>query len=317
MGKFYISAPVDEVHLAQSVAPLVNALQGTLPTPQALQELTLERGLDVATTLLYGALHAAPAHRELIDAIDAQPALADDTPAHATLLILPALFHGHYPETGADAALAEQIARRCGYTILRPPISSVSTVTDSARVIHETLINTPDPALWVFSVSKGSADFRAFLQLYPHNPAIRRIRGWVNVSGLANGCPITDHNIGTFWRSLKYRAVCRLFKVSYNLMQELSTTHAYWSAPFVAPPGMRVYNFTAIPLPSHIQKSLIGRYKALAHLGPNDGMVLCRDSMLDPYPVYPLWGCDHFFRAPQVAPLLYRLFRYLKQVDKQ
>jgi hypothetical protein len=312
MGKFYLSAPIDEVALAHDVAPLVSELNGVLPTPPALREITRARGLDVATALLYHALHAAPVHRALIEAIDSQPPAADTTPARAVLVIVPALFHGHYPETGADAALAEAIARRCGFDVLRPPIRSVGTVTENAHILRDALLKAPEVPLWVFTVSKGGSDFRAFMQLFPDHPAISRVRGWINVSGLSNGCAIADHNIATPMRRLKYRAICRYLNVSYDLMREMATGHAYWSRPFVAPPHMRVINVVAVPLPAHIQKSLMGRYAALAKQGPNDGMVLCRNSILDPYPAYPLWGCDHFFRGPQAPPLLYRLFRHIK-----
>ena len=134
------------------------------------------------------------------------------------------------------------------------------------------------------------------------------------MSGLANGCAISDYNIGSWWRAFKYRVICRLFGVSFELMHELTTRHPYWAEPPQLPAHMRLFTFLAIPLPCHIQRALMGRYLAISPLGPNDGMVLCRDAILDAGPVFPVWGCDHFFRGPQVVTVLYKLFGYLRRL---
>jgi len=314
LSGYYLSAPVDEIELAASVAPSVAALGGRVPSSNELLELTRSRGLDYSTMYLYEALRAAPSNRAFIDALDTQPERAESAAStpKGKVLVVPALFYGHYPETGADAALAQQIARKTGFEAERIPIRSVGTVAGNADIIRQHLEKETAENLWIFSVSKGSADFRAFLQRCADLPAVRRIRGWISVCGLANGCHITDYNIATPLRALKYRAICRLFGVSFELMRELATSNPLWRSELRLPENMRLFNFAAIPLPSHVQRSVMGRYRAISALGPNDGMVLCRDSILDAGPVYPVWGCDHFFRAPQCSSILYRLFRHVK-----
>ncbi|MEN3296950.1 MAG: hypothetical protein V7642_6203 [Burkholderiales bacterium] len=312
MGKFYISAPVDEVLLAEEVAPLVASWQGTLPTSEALRNLAHTHDLDYATMALYQSILASPSDRAFIDAVNQQPLQSRHAPIGEKVLVIPALFHGHFPETGADAKFARDIAANCGFDVGTIPIGSVATVSDNADIIRDMLEKESAEKIWIFAVSKGSADFRLFLQRYPDSPAIRRLRGWINVCGLPFGCHITDANKRTPWNRLKYRLICRLFGVSYKLMRELGTDYAAWQAPLTLPAHMQAFNFSAIPLGSHIQTSLIGRYKAIRHLGPNDGMVACRDSIIDSAPTYPVWGCDHFFRSPQVVPILYRFFSFLR-----
>lgn len=313
MGKFYISAPVDEVRLAEIVAPTVATFAGELPSGEELRHLAQTYGLDFATMALYQAIHASPLHGSFIKAVDREQVSTEHPPAGAKIMIIPALFHGHYPETGADAKFAADIARSCGFEVGTIPIRSVASSTVNAEIIRETLEREDAQHIWIFGVSKGSADFSAFLQRHPDAPFITRIRGWINVCGLAHGCQIADYNTATRWRRLKYHAICRLFGAGYDLMRELRTDHPYWTQQLALPPHMKVFNFSAIPLGGHIQKAMIGRYLAISHLGPNDGMVLCRDSILDPGPVYPVWGCDHFFRSPQVIPLLYRFFSCLRR----
>lgn len=313
MGKFYISAPVDDVLLAERVRGHVRALEGALPTNAQLKGIAGEHGLDFSTMVLYQALHASPVHGPFIAALDSEAVSTSHAPVAAKILVIPALFHAHYPETGADAAFAADIARQCGFDAATIPTRSLGTSTDNAAIIRDALEKETASDIWIFAVSKGSADFRAFLQLYPDSPAIARVRGWINVCGVSGGAQIADYNSATRWRAFKYGAICRLLGTRYELIREMRTDHRYWQQALALPQHMKLFNFAAIPLGSHIQKSLIGRYRALSTLGPNDGMILCRDAILDHGPAYPVWGADHFFRSPQVISLLYRFFGYLRR----
>jgi hypothetical protein len=313
MPRLYVSAPVDEVQLASKVAPTVAALAGGLPDSEALRALATAHDLDFATMALYQALRSAPEHRAFIDALDAEPIATSHPPIDAKVLVVPALFHGHYPETGADAKFVLDIARACGFQAGTVPIRSVATSTVNAGIIAEALARETAEHLWLFTVSKGTADVRLFLQRHARHPALARIRGWVNACGIVGGCQIADHDTATPWRRLKYRAICRLFGNGFDLMRELRTDHPFWREPLDLPAAWQVFNFAAVPLGAHIQTSLIGRYLAISAQGPNDGMVLCREAMLPAGPCYPVWGCDHFFRGPQVVPLLYRFFGFLRR----
>jgi hypothetical protein len=312
MKKLYVSAPVDEVRLADEVMPSLHALHGRLPSSGELREIAASRGMDVATMLLYQAIRAAPEHAAFIADVDAQPVHREHPPADAKVLVIPALFHGHYPETGADAKLALDIARACGFQAETIPVRSVATVTENAEIIASFLARETARCLWIFAVSKGSAEFRVFMQRHPQSPAIPRIAGWINACGLPAGCQIADHNLATPLRTLTYRFICRMFGTSIDMLRELSTSHALWRSALVLPPGMRAVSFVAVPLGCHIQTSLVGRYAAIRASGPNDGMVSCRDSVIDGGVIYPVWGCDHFFRGPQVVQLLYRFFSWLR-----
>jgi len=262
--------------------------------------------------LLYRAILAAPEHAAFIAEVDAQPVHREHKATSDKIIFIPALFHSHYPETGADAKLAQDIARACGFQVEAVPIRSVATISENAEIIADFLGRQTAPRLWIFAVSKGSAEFRRFLQSHPDSSVIPRIAGWINACGLPAGCQIADHNLATPLRALTYRVISRMFGVSIDMLRELSTSHAFWQSKLVLPGHMRAISFVAIPLGCHIQTSLVGRYSAINSTGPNDGMVSCRDSVIDSGVIYPVWGCDHFFRGPQVVLLLYRFFSWLK-----
>ena len=313
MVQYYLCPPVDEVRLAREVAPLVRSFNGAVPSVAGLIELTRQHGLDTSTMALYEALRTAPANAEFIAQIEAEPVVVDPAPATAKILAVPALFYRHYPETGGDAALSISIAKACGFDVETIPIQSLGTVTENARIIRDHLECEPAERVWLLTASKGGADFRVYLEHYADAATIDRIAGWINICGLVEGCDIADFDIATPARRLKFQAISRVFGARFDLLRELSTTHEYWREPLRLPPHMRVFNLVAIPLPSHIQKSLINRYQAISDRGPNDGMVACRRTVIDAGLTLPFLGYDHFFRGPQIAPVLYRFFSYLRR----
>ncbi len=108
--------------------------------------------------------------------------------------------------------------------------------------------------------------------------------------------------------------MCKVIGLDFGLVRELDPAHLFWQGPLPLPEKLRVVNLIGVPLHSHIQqRSLFKRYSWMKEMGPNDGMSLLSDLIVEPGLIYPLWGADHYFRTPQVSPLLYRLFRYLRR----
>jgi hypothetical protein len=311
MVKYYLCPPVDELRLARAVRPLVLEFDGCVPDIDRLIVLTRERGLEVSTMALYEALRTHPDNAGFIARIEREP--IGGAPTGAKILAVPALFYQHYPETGGDAALSIGIARECGFEVETIPILSLGTVTDNARIIRDHLEGERAERIWMLTASKGGADFRACLQTFAEAAVLDRVAGWINICGLVGGCDIADFDIATPARRLKFQAICRALGTRFDLLRELSTAHEYWRQPLCLPHGMQVFNLTAIPLPSHVQTSLMNRYLSISERGPNDGMVACRRTVIDSGLTIPLLGYDHFFRGPQVTPLLYRFFSYLSR----
>ena len=91
------------------------------------------------------------------------------------------------------------IARNCGFAVETLPIRSVASSTVNAQIIAEALSRETARNLWIFTVSKGTAVFRLFLQRHPDHPVIDRLSGWVNACGIAGGCEIADYDTATAW----------------------------------------------------------------------------------------------------------------------
>jgi hypothetical protein len=307
-------APIDEVDLARRVAPDVERLHGNVPDARRLSEVMGSEGIDFATMLFYQAIHASPLHGEFVRLIDGLPASAATGPVAGKLLIVPAMFYRERPALGGEGRLVAEVARSCGLEAEILPVSSRGSVTENQRFVWEALVRETRDDLWLFSLSKGGAEVRLALESHAGHAALRKIRGWINVSGLVRGTHYIDSMLGSAPGRLRARAFCLALGMSYEGVKELRTTHRYWRDPPEPPAGMTVINLVGVPLLCHIQEGLVARYRRLSRFGPNDGFVLLPESIVLPGLIYPIWGSDHLFRSPQVSPLLYRVFRYVRAV---
>jgi hypothetical protein len=85
--------------------------------------------------------------------------------------------------------------------------------------------------------------------------------------------------------------------------------------PASSPPELPVINLIGCPLSHHLGTPFGRlRHRQMASLGPNDGLTLLRDALLEPGSVYPVWGADHYFRLPAIPTLLTRLIGHLVSI---
>jgi hypothetical protein len=66
------------------------------------------------------------------------------------------------------------------------------------------------------------------------------------------------------------------------------------------PPELLTVHYVGVPLASQIERSNGGRYKALAKLGPNDGLTLLADELLSGGVTLTDLGLDHYFKDPHI-----------------
>jgi hypothetical protein len=308
----YGDAPVDEVDLAWRVRDTVASLRGAVPGIEELGRVSSEHGLDFATMVFYKAVLASPEHGEFVRRIEGTRVEPRGSTARPRLLIVPAMFYRERPDLGGDGSLVAAVARACGYQVEVFPTLSRGSISDNAAIIAETMTKDTGDPVWLLSLSKGGGEIRVALQ---RDGAgwIDRVRGWINVSGIVQGSHFVDYMLSTRSGRLRARGFCLALGTSFSAVTELRTTHGFWEKPFVPAPHMTVINLVGVPLGCHVQKALVGRYRRLGVLGPNDGFVLLPTALIHPGPIYPIWGSDHLFRSPQVSPLLYRLFNLLRE----
>ncbi len=305
------AAPLgDEVELGRRARAVIAGY--ACPLSQAdVQRIHAQHGLEIATRAWYESLLLSR-HGEFktcIDAldIDALQRLDPDTRQRYRLLVVPGMFYREHPEVGADGRLIADIATRLGLECEVIDVASRGSIRGNSERIGEALERAGDKNIWLVSMSKGSSEVLHFLQSGRPSP---QLKGWLNIAGIAAGSPHADRKLSSPLRRLFYRLLCAALGVDYRVMHELHTNHPMWAGTLHAA-DLQCIHVAPVPLRAHLTAKLQPRYRKLAALGPNDGIVPVTDVMRLPGLVYPLWGADHFMRTPGIAELIYRFFCYI------
>lgn len=311
--RFFAFAPQDDFALRREARAAAAALAGELPDDAALAALTRERGADFATAVLYEAVRGHPVHRPFIEAVDSAVPPPASAGRAGTIVVVPGLVHEDHPELGADGALVIDVARRLGFDTYRIPTRGRGTVSGNAAIIASWLRDAPLADAWLVSLSKGGADLGWALAGAPESIPWAKLAGWINVGGSPHGSDLAAALLAHRGRRLGLRLTCLASRIPFRAAREIASGHPAWRRPLALPPGFRMINVVGMPLGWHVTPGLAARHRLLAARGPNDGVVLCRNAFVTPGLVYPVWGYDHYFRGPEVASLLHRLFAYLRR----
>ncbi len=282
-------------------------------THEQLRSLVRSEGIDFATALLFDRIRRAPANAALVHALEAPTFDGRTGFARGRLLIVPALFYRERPEIGGDGAVVAQAARAAGLEVELLPVGSGASARDNAKQLRDLLpARVADPTV-VVSLSKGCADLRlAFEEM----PVPRGLRAWVLVSGLLRPTPAIDRLQSRWWSRLGLAMLLKRQGGSTELPREFASgVGSPLERPASAPAGLPVINLIGCPLSHHLGTPFGRlRHRQMSGLGPNDGLTLLRDAMLEPGSVYPVWGADHYFRLPAISGLLTRLVAHLVSI---
>jgi hypothetical protein len=279
-------------------------------TRELLAGIAREHGVDFATAFFVDRIRRAPGNSGLIAALEDPTADGCTGFASGRVLIVPALFYRERRETGGDGAVVEQAARAAGLSVELVPVKSGATARENAILLRRLLPDLAKDATVVVSLSKGAADLRLAFEGMPVPP---QVRAWVIVSGLLRPTPAIDRLQSRWWSRLALGALLRLQGGSPALPREFeSGGTSSLGGPASAPDRLPVINLVGCPLSHHLGTRFgRRRHRQMSVLGPNDGLTLLRDAILEPGATYPVWGADHYFRLPAVPTLLTRLIAYL------
>lgn len=316
MAYLFAQAPQDDLWLAAQAREVLAATPNALPLDApSLSALTLTHSLDLATACFDQSLRLHNANRAFIDRVDATPPSSTIPDADKTaLLVIPGLFYQEHPSLGADGALFAHIAQRCGLHARVIPTQSLGLIEHNIPTICTAIeaATSTHPSVWILSLSKGAADLKGALWALEaaQSPALPRIAGWINASGITAGSPFAYTILHSFW--LRWIARLSLWprRRTLQLIEQMRPDHPA-ARPYTPPPTMTVINICPIPLASHLRLDVHRRYAALSAHGPNDGIALLGGSLVLPGLVYPVWGCDHYLRFPSLSALTYKILASL------
>jgi len=311
MAKTLAAPMLDEVKLARNADELTARFAGRIPTRSELTDITHSHGIDLATRVLYDSIIRA--NHDFIQTIDHIQPGSSSASAGFKLVIIPALAYKERPEFGGDGTVIAEIARACGIETEVLEILSLGACVDNAELIKSRIEQEKSTQIVLLSMSKGGAETRLALEALQYAPSSKTVRAWINLCGFVRGSPHSDQALSSLSLRVRVRLLCLALSADYRMVDELYTQNPRWLQPFALPENLLVINLFGIPLLSHIQqRNQYNRYARLMSSGPNDGFAFLSDMIVPNSHSYPLWGADHYFRTPQVSPLLYRIFEYLK-----
>ncbi len=217
--------------------------------------------------------------------------------------VVPGAFYREHRESGADGARIFDIARRLGCEAERIPVAGFGRLDENAATIAEWLAVHRGRRVALISLSKGGADVKRALALYPY--AFSNVTAWVSLSGIVSGTPLIAwlRNHPLRWWAVRLLLWWRGH--SGKALEDLRyDAGAAWPA---VPPTLRIVHVVGFPLERDLAHPWAPRaYERLAPLGPNDGGgILLADCEKLPGTVCPILGADHYLSPSwDVIPLL-------------
>lgn len=212
-------------------------------------------------------------------------------------LFVPGFLYRADPTTGADLAAQRRLFDELGLDTALIETDEAAGVEENARVIARCLAAERGPVI-VISASKGGLEAALALAGIPVEQS-SRVRAWVSVGGTHRGTPLAEQALRWPWRWLG-----RLVLGRRALGAAAGMTPAEWRPRFAAlrfPPSTLILQVVALPLSGEVSKDVRGRWTRLARLGPNDGITLIEDELIEGARVLILRGLDHYFRDPEIG----------------
>ena len=298
----------DEVELARQARGMLGGLSSP-PSKEEILALLSTHSAEIATRCFYEGIKQSK-HKKVIDKINAQDVDVSNRDAGVKLYVLPGMFYKGHPEVGTDGALIVEVGKNFGFDVEFIDLESAGAISSNANILKKHLENESHNNVWIVSISKGGCEVRKFLQT---NKKPSCLTGWISIAGIHKGVPFIDSKFSTIFHRMFNRVLCYVFRVDYRALKELRTSEDGWKNNDW-PLDLEVINVVPVPIITHVQQAIMRRYKQTLALGPNDGFIPLIDVLDMPGHIFPIWGCDHFIRTPELSKYIYKLFNYIATI---
>lgn len=281
----------------------------------ALAELAGTHGVDFATAVLYDRVYRSTQHGPFIRRITELLPLPQ-CELDVLLAVVPGAFYREAPESGADGALLREHAAAWGCRTALIPTHSTGSVAENGRIIRDWLAERRHERIVLASLSKGAADIKAALAARDGATAFRPVVAWLNLSGLPAGTPVASWIRQGTLRQAAFRTLAWWRGIDFDVVRELAWgSGTALDLPLALPPHVQLISVVGFPLQHHFTSRVLRYFhRRIAHLGPNDGLMLLADACALPGLIYPVWCADHRLRPPgDVRGLVGALAQYLAE----
>lgn len=130
---------------------------------------------------------------------------------------------------------------------------------------------------------------------------LTHVKAWVSIGGLLRGSPIADQ--AWKWPKRWLTSLAFFFKgLDTDVVKDLQTKkRREILAQLQFPENILLIQYVGAPLSGHIGPHVEGRYMDMRAEGPNDGLTLLADEVLEGGIVITDVGLDHYYLDPEIG----------------
>jgi len=217
-------------------------------------------------------------------------------------LFVPGFHYRTDPSSGADFAGPRTYLRNCGFDTQLIEVEEDGTIEQNAALIAEAVRKetSDDTRLIVVSTSIGGPETAVALGKLLSMDDLRPVAAWISVGGLLGGTVLADQ--AEQWPMSWLAKPAFLFKgIDTRAIPGITTVASRRRMTDLRfPKSFLVLDYVGAPLSGQIAADVKGRWKTLARFGPNDGLTLLADEVLNGGRVVFEIGQDHYYRDPEI-----------------
>ena len=217
-------------------------------------------------------------------------------------LFVPGFHYRTDPSSGADFSGPRTYLHNCGFDTRLVEVEEDGTIEQNAAFIAEAVREESSDCkrLIIVSTSIGGPETAVALGKLLSVDDMRPVAAWISVGGLLGGTVLADQ--AEQW------PMCWLAKLAFLVkgidaralpgMVTVSSRRRMNELRF--PKSLLVLDYVGVPLSGQVPADVKGRWKTLARFGPNDGLTLLADEVLNSGRVVFEIGQDHYYRDPEI-----------------
>jgi len=279
----------------------------------SLRELTQEFSPDLATLYFVSRVYQDPINRKAQDAFHAHVATLRAKGPKEVLRIakraapyliafVPGYAYKRDPTTGADFAQQRRLMTEAGFKNVLIETDELATVDTNAKIVASEILrlNEEHRRIILVSTSKGGTEVALAIGKLLPPERLEGVQAWISIGGLLRGTPSADQALQ--WpKSWLVRTALFFTGHRGEVIEDLNTKkRREVFAQLEFPERIVTLQYVGVPLSGQIAEYVQGRYDDLKDLGPNDGLTLLADELVDGGIVITDIGLDHYYLDPEI-----------------
>ena len=279
----------------------------------SLRELTQQVSPDFATLYFVSRVYQDPTNRKAQDAFHAHVAtLRAKGPkevfriakrfAPYLIAFVPGYAYKKDPTTGADFAQQRHLMTEAGFKNVLIETDELATVDKNANIIASEILRLSEEhrRIILVSTSKGGTEVALAIGKLLPPERLEGVKAWISIGGLLRGTPSADQALQ--WpKSWLVRTAFFFTGHRGEVIEDLNTKkRREVFAQLEFPGDILTLQYVGAPLSGQIAEYVQGRYDDLKNLGPNDGLTLLADELVEGGIVITDIGLDHYYLDPDI-----------------